>query len=60
MATVYYVLAGILLYLAADWLLARIESRAGRVLEHRTLVFFCLLASMAVVSFAGIRALLAR
>ena len=60
MATVYYVLAGILLYLTADWLLRRIEARAGRILEHRTLVFFGLLATMAVVSFAVIRALLAR
>lgn len=60
MATVYYVLAGALLYLAADWLLRRIESRAGRTLEHRTLVFFCLLATMAVASFAVIRTLLAR
>lgn len=60
MATVYYVLAGILLYLAADWVLRRIEARAGRILEHRTLIFFGLLASMAVVSFALIRALLER
>jgi hypothetical protein len=60
MATVYYVLAGIALYLAADWVLRRIEARAGRVLEHRSLVFFGLLASMALVSFALIRALLER
>lgn len=60
MATVYYVLAGILLYLAADWLLRRIEARAGRILEHRTLVFFALLASMSLISFALIRALLER
>jgi hypothetical protein len=58
MATVYFVFTGILLYLAADWVLRRIEARAGRILEHRTLVFFGLLASMAVVSFALIRALL--
>jgi len=60
MATVYYVLTGILLYLAADWLLQRIEARAGRFLKHRTLVFFGLLASMALVSFALIRMLLER
>lgn len=60
MASVYYILAGIVLYLAADWVLGRIEARAGRILEHRTLVFFCILATMAVASFAVIRALLAR
>lgn len=60
MAMVYYVVAGILLYVAADWLLGQIEARAGRILEHRTLVFFGLLATMAVISFALIRALLER
>jgi hypothetical protein len=60
MATVYYVLAGILLYLAADWLLRRIEARAGRILEYRTLLFFGLLASMTLISFALIRMLLER
>jgi hypothetical protein len=60
MATIYYVVAGILLYLAADWLLGRIETRAGRILEHRTLVFFGLLAAMALISFALIRVLLER
>jgi len=59
-ATVVYVLAGILLYFAADWVLGLIEARAGRVLEHRTLVFFGLLASMALISFALIRMLLER
>jgi hypothetical protein len=60
MATVYYILAGILLYLAADWLLQRIEARAGRILEYRTLVFFGLLATMALISFALIRTLVER
>ncbi len=60
MATVSYVLAGILLYLAADWLLRRIEARAGRILEYRTLLFFGLLATLSLISFALIRALLQR
>lgn len=58
MAMVSYVLAGILLYLAADWLLRRIEARAGRILEYRTLVFFGLLATLALISFTLIRMLL--
>lgn len=60
MATVYYVLAGILLYLASDWLLRRIEARAGRIFEYRTLLFFGLLATMALISFALIRTLVER
>jgi hypothetical protein len=58
MASIYYILTGIVLYFAADWVLRRIEAQAGHVLEHRTLVFFALIATMAVVSFAVIRALL--
>lgn len=52
---VYFTVAGILLYLLADRLLALIERRAGRVLEYRTLVFFALLLSLALLTFAAIR-----
>jgi len=57
MAAVIYTLTGIILYVAADWLLRRLESRAGRVFENRTLVFFGILLSMALVAFAVIRSL---
>lgn len=56
---VYYTAAAALLYLAADWILRRLEARAGRVFEYRTLVFFLLLAGMALGSFAAIRAFVA-
>jgi hypothetical protein len=59
MTAIYYTMAGVLLYLAADWILRRLESRAGRVFEYRTLIFFLLLAGMALGSFAIIRALMA-
>jgi len=59
MAVVYYTLAGILLYLAADWILRGLEARAGRVFEYRTVIFFLLLLGMALVSFTLIRALVA-
>ena len=39
-SAIYFTLAGIVLYLAADWVLERIEIRRGERLEHRTLVFF--------------------
>ena len=59
MTALYYTIAGIVLYLAADWILRRLEARAGRIFEYRTLIFFALLAVMAVASFAVIRAVLA-
>jgi hypothetical protein len=59
MTALYYTIAGIVLYLAADWILRWLERRAGRVFEHRTLVFFLLLSVMAVASFAAIRAFMA-
>ena len=57
MALIYYTLTGIILYVVADWVLRQLEARAGRIFEHRTLVFFGLLLSMALVVFAVIRAI---
>ena len=54
---VYYTITGVVLYLLADRILRLIEARAGRIFEHRTLVFFVLLLTMALVSFAAIRRL---
>lgn len=51
MAILYYTLAGIVLYLAADWILNRIEARRGRRFENRTLIFFAILLVLAVTSF---------
>ncbi|HEY7739389.1 MAG TPA: hypothetical protein VIB01_02120 [Steroidobacteraceae bacterium] len=56
MSAVYYTIAGIVLYLLADGILRQLEARAGRVFEHRTLVFFGLLSLLALGSFALIRA----
>jgi hypothetical protein len=55
MDAVYFALVAILLYFVADWALRRIESAAGRTLQHRSLVFFALLLTLAVVTFAIIR-----
>jgi hypothetical protein len=55
MEVVYFTLVGIVLYLASDWVLQRIEVAAGRRLEHRTLIFFALLLMLALVSFSLIR-----
>lgn len=56
MSAVYYTIAGVVLYLLADWILRQMEARAGRVFEHRSLVFFGLLSVLALSSFALIRA----
>jgi hypothetical protein len=58
MAAVYYTITGVVLYLLADWILRLVEARAGRIFEHRTLIFFALLLSMALLTFAVIRRLL--
>ncbi len=55
MQAVYFTVVAIALYLAADWLLDRIEIAAGRRFEYRTLLFFAILATLAAVTFALIR-----
>lgn len=57
MEIIYFTLAAILLYLAADWILRRIEAAAGKRLEYRSLIFFVILMTMAVTSFTLIRTL---
>ena len=52
MEIVYFTLAAILLYLFADWILRRIENAAGRRLKYRTLIFFAMLLTFSVSSFA--------
>ena len=57
-SAIYFTLAGIVLYLAADWLLERIEVRRGERLEHRTLVFFGILLGLALATFPLLQSLL--
>jgi len=59
MEAVYYTVTGVVLYLFADRILRLLEARAGRLFEHRTLIFFMLLLSMALVNFGAIRHLVA-
>ena len=56
MNIVLFPLVAIILYVASDWILERIEVAAGRRLESRTLVFFGILLTLALVSFWLIRA----
>jgi len=55
MEAVYYTLVAIALYLFSDWILVRIEVRAGKRLEHRSLIFFAILTALALTSFWLIR-----
>lgn len=55
MSIVYFTLVAVLLYLASDWLLERVEVRVGRRLEHRSLIFFAILLSLALATFTFIQ-----
>ena len=57
MSAIYFTLAGIVLYLVADRILDRIERHRGERFEHRTLVFFGILLSLALVTFPILRTL---
>jgi predicted membrane channel-forming protein YqfA (hemolysin III family) len=53
----YFTLTAAILYVAADWILKRMEIAAGKRFEKRSLIFFVILMTMAVTSFALIRTL---
>ncbi|MEN8107269.1 MAG: hypothetical protein ABFS22_04605 [Pseudomonadota bacterium] len=57
MEILYFTLAAILLYFAADWILNQVETAAGRRFEYRGLIFFAILLVMALTSFTLIRQL---
>ena len=57
MEAVYFTIAAVVLYVVSNWILEQIEVRIGRRLENRTLVFFFLLLTLALISFAIIRRL---
>jgi hypothetical protein len=55
MEAIYFTVVAIVLYVLADWLLVRIEVATGKVLEHRSLIFFAILMTLALTSFWLIR-----
>ena len=55
MEAVYFTLVAIGLYLLSDWILRQVESITGRTFEHRTLIFFFILLTLALASFTLIR-----
>jgi hypothetical protein len=52
---IYYTLAGIALYFGSDWILRRIELFYGRRFENRSIVFFAIILSLALITFSIIR-----
>jgi len=52
MSIVYFTLAAAILYLLSDWILERVEVTAGRRFQYRSLMFFCILLTLAMTSFA--------
>jgi hypothetical protein len=52
MSIVYFTLVAALLYLFSDWVLQRVEVAAGRRFEHRSLIFFAILLTLALTSFS--------
>ncbi len=57
MEVVYFTLTAVACYMISDWALKRMEVMAGRRFEHRTLIFFAMILSLALVSFALVRSL---
>jgi hypothetical protein len=55
MEILYFTVTAMFLYLAADWILKRMETAAGKRFENRSLIFFVILLTMAVTAFALIR-----
>ena len=55
MEIVYFILAGIALYLFSDWILDRIEIARGARFENRSLIFFGIIAVLAVIAFSLIQ-----
>jgi len=50
--TISYTIAAIILYMISDMLLQRLELNAGRRFQHRSIVFFFILALLSVTSFS--------
>lgn len=59
MEIILFTLVAILLYLIADKLLRFFEARRGEPLPHRSLIFFVLLLTLALLSFNFLDAVLA-
>ena len=55
MQIVFFTLVAALLYLLSNWIVERIEVAVGRRFEYRSLLFFGILLTLALISFNLIR-----
>ena len=51
MELIYFTIVGIALYFAADWILERIETARGVRFENRSVIFFCIILALALITF---------
>lgn len=51
MEIVYFTIVAVALYVAADWILDRVEQWRGQRLRYRSILFFFILATLALASF---------
>lgn len=58
MEILYFTLVAAVLYLAADWIVRGIEMMRGGVLPYRSIVFFGILLTLALSTFALLRRIL--
>ena len=52
MTIIYFTAVAVLLYLVSDWILNHVETAVGKRLEHRSLLFFAILLTLALASFS--------
>ena len=57
MSALYFTLVAVVLYFVSDWLLQLVEVQAGRRFENRTIIFFVILLSLALITFSVIQRL---
>ena len=55
MESLLFLLLAVVLWFVSDSAVQAVEMRLGRRLEHRTLLFFAILLTLALVSFAAVR-----
>ncbi len=52
---IYFTLTAIILYVVSDWILNQIEIKQGKRLKNRSIIFFLIIITLAVISFSIIQ-----
>ena len=59
MEVIVFTLNAIVVYLLADWIIRKMETRKGAVLKNRQIIFFAIFLCLALLSFNILKTLLA-